>query len=122
MPLVIFLAVPPAIGTVYRSPTRSKMMVWPSGETSSESHVPSLVANSILRAGLSGSGSSFFGAASFGDAEGACFGGSAVDDEIRAERAISAHTNRRRIERRMKFSGRGSAAYGIAEGEARSRI
>src|SRR5690348_9738219 len=36
------------------SPSNSKTMVLPSGETSSDSHVPSSVVNSILRAGFSG--------------------------------------------------------------------
>src|SRR5215472_6522110 len=82
------------------------MMVWLSGETSSESHVPSLMVNSILRDGFSGRGSSFFTGAFLGVVEGPCFWGSASDVEIRTEKAISGHTNRRRIERRMQFSGR----------------
>src|SRR5215471_14502156 len=90
------------------------MMVWPSGETSSESQVPSVVVNSILRAALSGSGSSFLGDASFGGAGDACFCGAALDVGRTVKQAASTHTSRRRCERRMQFSGRGSAAYGIA--------
>src|SRR5262245_43433735 len=44
-PLVIRVAFPPAIGTVYRSPRMSKTIVWPFGDTSTVSHVPSSVVN-----------------------------------------------------------------------------
>src|SRR3989442_2862543 len=40
------------MGSVYRSPSSSKPIVLPSGETSSESHVASSVVNSIFRSGL----------------------------------------------------------------------
>src|SRR6185503_10892512 len=53
IPLVSAVAVPPAIGTVYRSPSRSKTMVRPSGDTSSEIHVPSSVSRLIDRVGTS---------------------------------------------------------------------
>src|SRR6478752_2004579 len=43
MPLVRRVAVPPAIGSVYRSPRRSKTIVWPSGLTSSDIHDALLV-------------------------------------------------------------------------------
>src|SRR5688572_29045447 len=55
IPLVIRFAVPPLIGRRYRSPRRSKTRVWPSGETSRETHVPSSVSKEIFRDGLSGS-------------------------------------------------------------------
>ena len=48
------LASPPSIGRVYRSPSSSKRIVLPSGEMSSETHVPSSVVNSTVRSGLSG--------------------------------------------------------------------
>ena len=47
-PCVMRLAVPPLIGSVYRSPSRSNRSVPPSFETSTESQVPSSVENSIL--------------------------------------------------------------------------
>src|SRR5262245_3467016 len=59
-PPTIRLAWPPAIGSVYRSPSRSNTMVWPSGETSRDIHVPSSVVNSRVSAVLSGSSSSSF--------------------------------------------------------------
>src|SRR5438445_1303626 len=40
------------MGSVSRSPSGSKTVVLPSGETSSESHVASSVVNSIFRSGL----------------------------------------------------------------------
>ena len=60
MPVVIAFASPPSIGTAYRSPRSSKRMVLPSGETSSETHVPSSVVNSTVRSGFNGSPWSFF--------------------------------------------------------------
>src|SRR5882757_4232489 len=72
MPLVIFFASPPEIGTVYRSPIRSKIKVWPFGETSSDSQVPSSVVNSILRSGFRGRGASFL-ASVFAGSAGAAF-------------------------------------------------
>src|SRR2546422_5807137 len=58
------VAVPPAIASVYRSPSSSNTIVRPSGETSSESHVPSEVVKSTLRVGVSGSESVFLRAVS----------------------------------------------------------
>ena len=63
VPLVMRVAFPPAIGSVYRSPVRSKTIVFPSGETSSDSHVPSSVVKAVLRVGMIGS--SVFGAVFF---------------------------------------------------------
>src|SRR2546428_8710450 len=48
------VAVPPVIAIVYKSPSSSKTMLRPSGETSSEIQVPSCVSNSTLRVGVSG--------------------------------------------------------------------
>jgi len=52
---VIRVAAPPATGNVYRSPSSSNTIVFPSGDTSSESQVPSCVSNSTVRVGVSGS-------------------------------------------------------------------
>src|SRR5687767_6942418 len=54
-PLVMRVAVPPPIGSVYRSPRRSKMTVRPSGETSTDIQVPSLVVKRSER-GVGGTG------------------------------------------------------------------
>src|SRR5690348_15490841 len=59
-PDVIGFASPPDTGSVYRSPSNSKTIVRPSGETSSDIHVPSEVVKSMARVGLSGSSSAFF--------------------------------------------------------------
>src|SRR5690348_11133948 len=53
-PEVIRVAVPPAMGMVYRSPTSSNTMVLPSGETSRDIQVPSDVENDTVRVVLSG--------------------------------------------------------------------
>src|SRR5690348_491345 len=53
-PEVIRVAVPPAMGMVYRSPTSSNTMVLPSGETSRDIQVPSDVENETVRVVLSG--------------------------------------------------------------------
>jgi hypothetical protein len=58
------VAVPPAAGIVYRSPSSSKTIVCPSGERSRESQVPSLTSNATVRVGVSGS-ESFFLVVSF---------------------------------------------------------
>src|SRR2546427_12319777 len=71
------VAVPPAIASVYRSPSSSNTMVRPSGETSSESHVPSEVVKSTLRVGVSGSESVLLravSAAGFAAGAGCCAG------------------------------------------------
>src|SRR6188474_2635453 len=49
MPFVNCVAVPPAMGSVYRSPRRSKTIDRPSGLTSSEIQVPSSVSRLKLR-------------------------------------------------------------------------
>src|SRR5258708_30658824 len=49
IPPEISFAGPPPMGSVKISPTSSKTIVFPSGETSSERHVPSSVRHSILR-------------------------------------------------------------------------
>ena len=54
-PLVMRVAVPPAMGSVYRSPSSSNTMVRPSGDTSSEIHEPSVVVKSSERVPMSGS-------------------------------------------------------------------
>src|SRR6476646_5178812 len=54
IPLVMRVALPPLMGTVYRSPSRSKTMVLPSGETSSDIQVPSSVVNDAWRVGRIG--------------------------------------------------------------------
>ncbi len=59
MPLVILVAVPPAIGIVYKSPRRSNTIVWPSGLTSSDIQLTSVALNFAERSALSGSGSFF---------------------------------------------------------------
>src|SRR5258708_10283487 len=46
---------PPATGMVYKSPISSNTSDWPSGETSSDIHVPSDVVNSMVRVVTSGS-------------------------------------------------------------------
>src|SRR2546427_8427320 len=91
------VAVPPAIASVYRSPSSSNTMVRPSGETSSESHVPSEVVKSTLRVGVSGSESVLLRAVSAaGFAAGAgCFAGLGGDG--RAAAGDGAVTNRRLI-------------------------
>src|SRR2546426_1144411 len=58
-PEVMRVAAPPVTGIVYRSPSSSNTIVLPSGETSSESQVPSCASNSTLRVGVSGSESVF---------------------------------------------------------------
>src|SRR3982751_5411403 len=55
MPCVRRVALPPVIGSEYRSPRRSNTSVFPSGETSSEIHVPFVVVKEWVRAVLSGS-------------------------------------------------------------------
>src|SRR5687767_12831343 len=50
MPLVMRVARPPAIGSVYTSPSRSNTRVEPSGDTSRFIHVPSEVSKLIVRA------------------------------------------------------------------------
>src|SRR5690242_9233412 len=47
-------ASPPATGIVYRSPINSNTIVCPSGDTSSDIHVPSDVVNSMVRVVASG--------------------------------------------------------------------
>src|SRR5687767_4533772 len=54
MPRVNAVAVPPAIGIVYRSPSRSNTIVRPSGLTSREIQLPSSVSRLIERVGRSG--------------------------------------------------------------------
>ena len=49
------VASPPAIGIVYRSPSSSNTIVLPSGDTSSDNHVPSCASNATVRVGVSGS-------------------------------------------------------------------
>ena len=65
IPLVRRVASPPVIGIEYRSPSMSKTIVWPSGLTSSEIQVPSLVVNRAQRAGSSGRPRSGSGSASW---------------------------------------------------------
>jgi len=55
MPLVRGRAGPPRASTAKRSPSSSNTIVLPSGETSGDSHVPSLVSIEMCRVGLSGS-------------------------------------------------------------------
>src|SRR5438067_13223024 len=55
MPLVIAVALPPVAGIVYRWPSRSNTIVWPSGETASGIQVPFDVVKAWVRAVLSGS-------------------------------------------------------------------
>src|SRR6266851_2098042 len=57
-PEVIRVAAPPVIGIVYRSPSNSKTMVLPSGDTSRDIHVPSDVSKLTLRVIGNGSESS----------------------------------------------------------------
>src|SRR5688500_5048770 len=54
MPLVSCVASPPAIGTVYKSPSRSNTTVRPSGDTSTDIQDPSSVSIEMVRAGSSG--------------------------------------------------------------------
>src|ERR1043165_404127 len=54
IPLVMRVALPPGIGTVYRAPTTSNTIVLPSGETSSDIQVPSSVVNDAWRVGRIG--------------------------------------------------------------------
>src|SRR5260370_9289584 len=71
-------ASPPATGMVYKSPISSNTSDWPSGETSSDIHVPSDVVNSMVRVVTSGSESvrAFLpvSAAADGATDGACSG------------------------------------------------
>jgi hypothetical protein len=57
-PLVMRVAAPPVAGIVYRSPSKSKTIVFPSGLRSSESQVPSSVVKTSGRVGMSGSSDS----------------------------------------------------------------
>src|SRR5258708_36834398 len=77
-PDVMRFASPPATGMVYKSPISSNTSDWPSGETSSDIHVPSDVVNSMVRVVTSGSESvrAFLpvSAAADGATDGACSG------------------------------------------------
>src|SRR5437763_1605048 len=64
MPLVRRVAVPPAIGSVYKSPSRSKTIVLPSGLTSTDIHDPFVVVKFTWRPTLSGKSGFLFFAAS----------------------------------------------------------
>src|SRR5262245_41343766 len=55
-PVVNAVALPPEIGIVYRSPSRSKTMVRPSGLTSTDIQLPLVAVNSALRFASRGSG------------------------------------------------------------------
>ncbi len=59
-PFVILFAFPPLIGIVYISPKRSKAIVFPSGLTSTDIHVPSSVLSLIIRSGFKGKRAFFF--------------------------------------------------------------
>jgi len=54
IPWVSCVAVPPLAGIVYRSPSRSKTSVCPSGLMSTDIHEPSVVVNSTVRVGSRG--------------------------------------------------------------------
>src|SRR5258707_361995 len=59
-PAVSRVAAPPTAGSVYRSPSSSNTIVRPSGDTSSDSQVPSDVSNSMVRVVTRGSSSFLF--------------------------------------------------------------
>src|SRR5712671_1602719 len=112
MPCVRRGALPPVMGSEYRSPRRSNTSVFPSGETSSEIQVPFVVVKVWVRAVLSGS-------PAVGGLDGVAPGAScAASEDDAATTAASEARERRR--RRMRMLGRGQRPSG-GDGDRREK-
>ena len=105
IPEVSWVASPPAMGTVKRSPRKSKTMVSPSGLTSSEIQLPSVMSRGTSRSTSRGrpvsSGSSTASSSAPADCAGAALGptGSAV---VTPDAPIDAHSTSSRITTRVE--------------------